>query len=482
MRYIYILNFCFLLLIHTQGQNNTHFAKFGTGWSDDPHVLFIGFQNEYIVASGSYSYLIDSANTYLVRLDSMGVPKGLVVLGDSIPHRYFLGGGILDSSYYFLSTHSSSQPPYSVVFSILITDCFLTPIKETLILYNDTMRPIFVNAIRDSRGYYEFCGRIQKPGGSTMPYLVKIDSLGNIKEQQFDVFPGYQFGINARIIEDHTSNGYFLGSQNKNGGGGERILHLDSNFNILSDTVRYPYYMYWVCGLKKQNPDRIIVTSNIITTNGNLVLAAFDTTGRMLHFLERTKPGYWLDEGYDPLAVTDSSIFFATYHCIPGDMVFPPIHNNIFVQKLDTAFQVLWEAELGWDAYFRLSNIMATPDGGCMVLASVYDSDTMYLQHDVVLFKLDGNGKLIGVTNLTPKPEALTISPNPGQHQFELHGANNLQRIEVFDTGGRLVKSKTLNGEPTIISMEGESAGLYLIKGTDAAGRTYPTLKWVKRE
>lgn len=475
---------CTFLSLHSvMGQNNISFSKFGLpDWSEIPILFVQGNNGDIIICGGRNSNTNNDGNSFILQLDSTGKIAQYLQIVDTSFTRCFLSAGEYQNGYFFILRSCPPTPPFNVIFSLITTDASLNLINDIIIPYNDTMRQNAGCAIMDSRGDYVFCAELEKSGGSILPYLVKIDSLGNIKEQQFDVFPGYQFGSNAKIIEDHTSNGYFLGSQNKNGGGGERILHLDNNFNILSDTIRYPHYMYRVRDLKKQNPDRILVTSNITTTNGNLVLAAFDTTGRMLHFLERSKPGYWLDGGNDPLAVTDSSIFFATFHCIPGDMVFPPIHNNIFVQKLDTAFQVLWEAELGWDAYFRHSNIMATPDGGCLVLASVYDSDTMYLQHDVVLFKLDGNGKLIGVTNLTPKPEALTISPNPGQHQFELHGANSLQRIEVFDTGGRLVKTKILNGEQTIISMEEEPAGLYLIKATDASGRTFPTLKWVKGE
>ena len=479
-----IIVFLVLLSVNINGQHPTYFSMFGTQWHDYPTHLFRGMNNDLIVLSGSYSFILNqNIASQIICLDSTGNLKHWVQVPDSFPMRNFIGGQFSGNKYHILSRHFPEYPPYYTVFSILQMDTAFNILNETFVPYNDTCKQKAGDAIMDSRGDYLFCAQLEKTGGTTFPYVVKIDSVGNIKNNQFGSFPGYGSGVNGKIIEDFNSTGYFLGTQRKDSGGGDRILHLDSDFNILSDTIRFPtgfpQGLGSLRGLKKQYPDRIIVSATT-STSGNLAVAAFDTLGQLLHFLERSRPGYAVMPGMDPLAVTDSSIFFASYYALWGDVVFPPINNYITVQKLDNSFQELWEAKLGWDAYFLYSTILATPDGGCIVLASVYDADTMYLRHDVVLFKLDGNGQLVGVTNLTPKQEDLTVFPNPGTERFEIQGGDLIDRIEVYDASGRLVRDISLRGNPAIVDMNDTPAGLYIIHATSTTGKTYRPVKWVK--
>jgi len=479
-----IIVFCILLSLNINGQHPTYFSMFGTQWHEYPTYMFQGMNNDLIVLSGSYSYIVnENIESNIILIDSNGIFKKFVSLPDSFPMRHLIRGVISEYRYHILSRHFSEHPPYYTVLSILLLDTAFNILNETFVPY-DTMHQWAGDAIMDSRGDYLFSARLVKPGGTTFPYVVKIDSAGNIKNNQHGSFPGYGWGDNKKIIEDFKSEGYFVGVQRKDSGGGDRILHLDSDFNILCDTIRFPtgipHGMSGLLGLKKQYPDRIIVSTHTYTS-GNMAIAAFDTLGNLLHFLERSKPGYACMPGMDPLAVTDSSIFFASYHALWGNVVFPSIKNYITVQKLDNSFQELWEAKLGWDAYFMYSTILATPDGGCIVLASVYDSDTMYMRHDVVLFKLDGNGQLVGVTNLTPEPDDLVVFPNPGTDRFEIKGADPLERVEVYDASGRLVRNVNLKGHPAIVDMHDAPSGLYIIRATSTTGKSYRPVKWVKR-
>ncbi len=475
------------LIFHAAiGQNDVTFSRFGSpDWSEVPLHFVQAKNGDFIVSGGRNSIITNEGNSFIVLLDSTGTVVQHLQIIDSVFTRCFLGLGEYPNGYFFILRSCSYDPPYKTIFYIITTDKTLNLINDIIIPYNDTMYQIGGDAIRDSRGDYLFCAQLEKPGDTTFPYVVKIDSAGNIKNDQFGFFPGFGsgWGANAKIIEDFENTGYFLGTQRKDGGGGDRILHLDSNFNIISDTIRFqtgfPYGMSRLRGLKKQYPDRIISAATTFTS-GNLAVAAFDTLGQMLHFLERSKPGYVIMEGMNPLAVTDSSIFFASYYAPWGNVVFPPIENYITVQKLDNSFQELWEAKLGWGAYFRHSDILATPDGGCIVLASVYDSDTMYLRHDVVLFKLDNHGQLVGVTNLTPKPDDLVLFPNPGTTHFEIGGGDQIDRIEVYDASGRLVRNITLRGNPPIVDMYDAPAGLYVIRATSTTGKTFHPVKWVK--
>jgi hypothetical protein len=178
--------------------------------------------------------------------------------------------------------------------------------------------------------------------------------------------------------------------------------------------------------------------------------------------------------------IADEYIFISSYPVDLFDMYFPIVDNKIFVQKMDTAFNVIWEKHIGWDAYFMQSAIKATPDGGCLVLGSVYDKDTMNQRHDVVVFKLDSNGNITGISNIGKMKTEVSVFPNPGHDHFMLEATRAMQAIKIYDQQGRRVKNLSLNEGTNRIDMDDVPSGIYFIQVISGSGDAMAIKKWVK--
>jgi hypothetical protein len=483
-----IINTTILLLANTIlciGQP-THFATFGTHQLDQGLNIITGHDNDIVIAGASSSYPTWESNGLLVILDSNGVLKHCNIITDTFFSIIYTGISLTDTGYIFLGTKTNRLLPCSQVFSILKTDKNLAQISEMKVQLIDSLCFRSVQAFSPDNNNYLFHGILAPHIHSNVftPFVAKINDSGLLIYIRIGVYPGFSDGItlNQSMIPDFNNNGYYLGSQHKPGKGSS-ILHLDKTLSIVKDTIPMQNHLYWSHGLRKVGVDKLVVSARAGSSGGSptSAITLLDTMGNVLSIHEYGIDGKLNLMTSNSIAVNDKNIFFTHFYWEFGqDPYFPTITNKIFVHKYDTTLQPLWIKELGWDAHFTPWAITATPDGGCIVLASVYDGDTMYLRHDVVLFKLDGNGQLVGVTNLTPKPEDLVVFPNPGTERFEIQGGDLIDRIEVYDASGRLVRDVTLRGNPAIVDMLDTPTGLYIIHATSTTGKTYRPVKWVK--
>lgn len=68
---------------------------------------------------------------------------------------------------------------------------------------------------------------------------------------------------------------------------------------------------------------------------------------------------------------------------------------------------------------------------------------------------------------------AFTISPNPtnGLIKLELGEPNESSIVTVYDARGKLIKAMQVNGDETIINLENENSGIYLIQVSNDRGK-----------
>ncbi len=454
-------------------------SSFGSTDLDFGIDIIIGHNENIIVCGQTSSYPSWISSGMLASLNGSGILQKQVMMTDSFDRIIYHKAQKTDTGYIFLGMKQNISPPHEPHLSVLFTDKDLNKESEFLIPLDLFASLVSTVANFDSQGNALFHG-IGYPltTNNMLPFVVKIDPLGNILHESIGPFTGFISGFNLVLIEDFHSRGYYLAEQQFFGG--RYILLLDTSLNILLDTIRLPGGIYMMSKLEKHNTDRLFILSSG-TNHGMYYLTCIDTLGVLQYQRELGKTGKYNSLTTRSMDVAPSGIYVATNYVDDlFDGYFPDSTNSISVKKLDTAFNTIWSNEIGWDAHFLSRAILATPDGGCIVLASVYDSDTMYLRHDVVLFKLDNHGQLVGVTNLTPKPDDLVLFPNPGTTHFEIGGEDQIDRIEVYDASGRLVRNITLRGNPPIVDMYDAPAGLYVIRATSTTGKTFHPMKWVK--
>jgi hypothetical protein len=138
-----------------------------------------------------------------------------------------------------------------------------------------------------------------------------------------------------------------------------------------------------------------------------------------------------------------------------------PIDNWYALYKLDANANLLWEKYYGGDQYYHLSHVVATKDGGCLMVGETWDYHTNpQLNLDIKLIKIGPDGTSINENN--GSSPSINIYPNPANTYFYIEGAYSQGELSLFDMYGRLVKKQILYNGYGKIEVSTLAKGLYV--------------------
>jgi hypothetical protein len=145
--------------------------------------------------------------------------------------------------------------------------------------------------------------------------------------------------------------------------------------------------------------------------------------------------------------------------------------SKIIITQFNENLDSNWIRYYGDDAYFTPLSMLATSDGGCVVIASRYDN-TKPNQTSLYIIKVNDKGSVTATTNIPDEYTQLIAYPNPGSEMICIkipsQGIENNQSIdfELFDTQGKKVLSTsqiTTDNKEIKINIEIPlSSGLYI--------------------
>jgi hypothetical protein len=168
--------------------------------------------------------------------------------------------------------------------------------------------------------------------------------------------------------------------------------------------------------------------------------------------------------------------------CATADATSPSelntIENHIYVGKTDTAMnQWQWYKYIGKPScYLVPDKLLATSDGGCLITADAYDfGSSVNLQHDIYIIKLDGNGFITHVTNLSNSDSRhLSVYPVPAQNEIFLsYNGDEPYDLVIYDITGKMAWQKTgLTKTSNRISISNLTPGNYFYQAHFKNGKT----------
>ena len=473
---VIILVIGLIITFPSQAQTNSSFVKtFGTFQNDVPKGLIQGNNNDIIICGHKRNDLYsNSSQSTIYLLDSLGNLK---------ENKIFNGLGFLygitqiDSGYTFFGLEMNNSKAHESV--ILKTDYSLNFVDSFHVFLDTTSPNIAVRTIIDNDGHYLQSGYYFF--GYPIPFLNKINNNGEIVNSRFGTYNGFFQGMNRRILEDFAGDGYFLFDQLD--AGNSMIMHLDSNLNLdSSKSLEMPNITQDTHDAVKIGSDKIFYVSKGVDV-GQFYAVCIDTANTLHYYKEIGHPqhrNYFLDG----LSLHNNSLFIAS-NSLPdlSNLYFPKDTNRIKLIKMDTSLNIQWEKELGWDAYFTMSTVHATNDGGCLVSASVYDKDTMNQRHDIVLFKLDADGNVTNTHRIEDAAgQSLSVYPNPGDDYFSFNLPIGKATLQVFNQNGKLLFDQPLTGKGSQkIDMKQYASGVYFLRLIDEKQQIVGTAKWIKR-
>jgi hypothetical protein len=171
-----------------------------------------------------------------------------------------------------------------------------------------------------------------------------------------------------------------------------------------------------------------------------------------------------------------SNFSYSSPHYSSGDSWFHLI-------KINEDITPQWEYWYGGDAYYSTYSILATDDGGCLMVGNRYDHEIQYLVRDIFIVKVNSDGL---ITSLPEHPgikmhEAI-VYPNPGNEEIKVRIAiqHPQSTFELFDMNGQFVLRESFFGTEGVVNTTFLPQGTYLYKITSPDGLN-ESGKWVKR-
>jgi len=149
--------------------------------------------------------------------------------------------------------------------------------------------------------------------------------------------------------------------------------------------------------------------------------------------------------------------------------------------KINTDITPIWEYWYGGDAYYVLYSILATSDGGCIMVGNRYDHETQYQERDIYITKVNGEGIVVWTQEIKIDKQLTTVYPNPGTNELNIKTNNKEQEIELIDINGQIVIRQTLDNNPKTINTESLKTGMYFYRLIDKKNKTVETGKWIKK-
>ena len=120
--------------------------------------------------------------------------------------------------------------------------------------------------------------------------------------------------------------------------------------------------------------------------------------------------------------------------------------------KVDEDINPIWEYWYGGDTYYFLYSILATTDGGCIMVGNRYDDQVQQGERDIYVVKVNSEGLMVGTSEeQTAETHEAIVFPNPGTNQLKVRMAiqHTESLFQLYDMNGKQVlqgKISSANG------------------------------------
>jgi hypothetical protein len=260
---------------------------------------------------------------------------------------------------------------------------------------------------------------------------------------------------------------------------------IDSSLTILNvDPI--PNSVYWYNALKKINDSSYYLSGNIHPNQ------SYDYAVMLLDENNDCKKIYILgqDDTIDYAGTVQSMDFLnpnkifvgATSNIALGSGHYGQQNSWYALSNFDSALNLRWTKYYGGDAYYLLQSVVATQDGGAILVGTRYDYPTQSNQCDIYLIKVNENGVLTNDDHKQPSPvHDAIVFPNPGSGYCIIESGPQISGAEFRMTSidGKQVIAKTLNERRTTLGTQILPSGTYVWQ-IFFKNKVMETGKWIK--
>jgi hypothetical protein len=415
----------------------------------------------------------DTSSLWLDKPDTAIVYMQINLVNGNEPGYYLSGMG------YDLST--KDQPEWFTIFTKI--DSSYNIIWERIFRFDHFYWAYTYKAETLFDGSLMFCCN---PGVYTDFFIFHLSSDGD--SLSYHHFDGIESGRITDITEGPQSYQYSLfshGSYDPPGYVKCTQLNIDSNFSIISysylpewfspplSAMKLPDNDFIICGstdmIYPPSPREYYISGYIIDNTGTvgseLLLTDPDTLSRAG---EDASVDY-----YDP-----SQIYLGGTHNFQGLWGQNP--SWIVVSKLDDTLGIIYEKYLGGDEVYSLRSVVATDDGGVLLIGSQREFGTEPYYRDTFFVKIDSTSGTVNIDDESHihLKEAI-VYPNPGGDKLHLRTALKNVSFRLFGQNGQELLSTKINQKTSYFDVSHLPAATYLWQIIDET-LVIESGKWVK--
>ncbi len=448
---------------------------------DEGNYLMVGYIKD--TESDLYS-------GYVIKIDSTGslLQKEIISPSDSVLSKFF-NIHVFDNQYYILGSQRVLSP-YTSKLWFLKLNCDLEIEDEKLLHIPKDRWFSYMNSIIDSdtniviTGYTTRMDETNNYNSDALFYKLDLDGDSiNSKFNTSSVLIQFSFDI----IEKIDSSGYYAfvsHFMDSIGTFGQRLV-LNKNLDSLSiDSIPKRVYDYYspvyinqsdilICGKSgAEAPNDYALNVLSMADNGQLI--DYNTFKKNTF---REQPSR-----YQGVSKKGHSIYLGGSSNIDYANPFWSTHDSWFhLVKINPDITPIWEYWYGGDAYYFLYSILATNDGGCIMVGNRYDYEIQNMERDIYIVKVDGNGLIMWTQELPIEKPETTVYPNPGTDQLNIDLSISYDVIELVNLNGQVVIRQNLDNNKSTINTESLKSGVYFYKLMDIKKKTIETGKWIKK-
>lgn len=287
-----------------------------------------------------------------------------------------------------------------------------------------------------------------------------------------------------QIHESNDSSKYYvMTSGYKQNFANAGILQLTKNFDTIGFNLIDSHILYHYSSIKHH--DSLFIISGIEITSEEKLNVGFVNEHGICSNLQSFQKEIGFREHpalIKGISKYNNSIFIgATSNLDELDPFFGTIDSWYHLIKFDDTLNVIWEKWYGGDAYYFLNSVLATSDGGCLMVGSKYPHGLTTLERVAHFIKVDANGNVQWTQDIETHDISFNMYPNPTSSFFTIENKDfSIEKIELFDLSGKIISVIDDCENATIqINIAPYPKGIYLAKITTSKGIT--TQKVVKQ-
>ena len=344
-----------------------------------------------------------------------------------------------------------------------------------ILKFPDNRHIRYSNAFIDSDSLIIISGYSFPSSGdyNMQPFLYQINTNGDSIQTKYFNNTNLQFLYQVHESSDSSKylafmDGYVVGYEISG------ILHLNKNFDIIKHCTLSSAYNYMFSSLAI-NDSLFLVTNLELSSPQLLKICIINENGYIKDYFEFTKSSHTIEyPAYSP-GISQRNNFFYIGATSGFDLSNPFYSTNnswFHLIKMDENMNVLWEKWYGGDAYYSLNSILATSDGGCLMVGTKYSHsvENQFIQGYYI--KVDANGNEEWTLDVKIPEWSYKVYPNPTQSVFNIENNEmDIQSVELFDISGKLLNSvQDCNNTTISVDLSSFPPGIYLAKVKSSKG------------